>query len=159
MALVALIAFYGTFIAAIVFFCMWLHRTVRNMPALGAPDPRCSPSRAVVFCFIPILNFFNPYWSVLDAWRGADTSRRWIDQSGRRSAGVSGLLAGWWALWLIGGVLSRAAFATTGPVGDVIDIVANTTVIGAAVLCILVVRDVTARQDRKHELIDSGALI
>ena len=74
LAIVYVLAFYGTLIPAVVFFCMWLHRVVRNMPALGAADPRWSPA------------------------------------------------------------------------------------VGAAILAALVVRDVTARQDRKNDLIASGEL-
>jgi hypothetical protein len=36
LALGFLVIFYGTFIPCVVLFCMWLHRVVRNMPALGS---------------------------------------------------------------------------------------------------------------------------
>src|SRR5690348_11252993 len=42
-----LLVYYGSLIPSIVLFCMWLHRVVRNMPALGAPDPRWTPAGAV----------------------------------------------------------------------------------------------------------------
>src|SRR5260370_13355957 len=60
LSLVALIVWLGTLIGAIVFFCMWLHRVVRNMPALGSPHPRSSPARAVGYCFSPLLLFLQP---------------------------------------------------------------------------------------------------
>ena len=157
--LVAVLVFYGTLVAAIVFFCMWLHRIVRNMPALGSPDPRWSPARAVVYCFIPFLNLVHPLWSVLDASRGADPSRRWLDRAARRTIRAPILLASWWALWLIGGYVSRIALRTNGTGGDILDMVANVIGIGAAVLCVLVIRDVTARQERKNQLIASGQLV
>jgi hypothetical protein len=157
--LVAVVAFYGTFITSIVFFCMWLHRVVRNMPSLGSPDPRWSPARAVGFCFVPVLNLFQPFWSVLDAWRGADPSRRWADAATRKAARPSALLVAWWASWLIGGLLSRIAFRMNGAPGDEVDLAANIVLIVAAVLAILVVRGVTARQDRKNELITNGGLV
>ena len=159
-SIVAVVVFYGFFISAIVFFCMWLHRVVRNMPSLGSPDPRWSPARAVVYCFVPILNLLHPFWSVLDAWRGADPSRRWTDLSTRRAIRPSALLGGWWALWLIGGVLSRISFYMSSSAGgSLVDVVANVAIIGAAVLAILVVRDVTARQEYKQGLISTGQLV
>ena len=158
-ALIAAVTFYGSLIAAITFFSMWLHRTVRNMPALGSPDPRLSPGRAVGFCFIPILNLFNPFYSVLDAWRGSDSSRRWLDIAARKQVRGSFLLSAWWIAWLVGGVLSRVAFGMSGASGDEVDVVANVVVIAAALLAILVVRDVTARQEHKNELIASGQLV
>ena len=102
-ALIALIVYYGSFVPAIVFFCMWDHRVIRNMPALGSSDPRWTPSGAVVRCFIPFLNLVHPVWSVLDAWRGSDPSARWTSVQARKAMGVPSLITGWWAAWLIGG--------------------------------------------------------
>lgn len=156
--IIAVVTFYGAFITSIVFFSMWLHRVVRNMPSLGSPDPRWSPARAVGFCFVPVLNLFQPFWSVLDAWRGADPSRRWTDAAVRKATRASGLLGAWWASWLLGGLLSRIAFRMNGAAGDEVDLAANVVLIAAAVLAIMVVRNVTARQDRKNELITTGQL-
>src|SRR5438477_1982367 len=44
LALAGLIVFLGSYIPAIVFFCMWLHRAIRDMPALGRAVPRWSPA-------------------------------------------------------------------------------------------------------------------
>jgi Domain of unknown function (DUF4328) len=77
---------------------------------------------------------------------------------------VPGLIIGWWSLWLIGNLLSNAGTRLTGPdsgtvaTGDALIIVGTLLLIGAAVLAVLVVRAVTARQDRKNELIASGQL-
>ena len=164
-ALIALIVYYGSFIPAIVFFCMWDHRVVRNMPALGSPDPRWTPSGAVVRCFIPFLNLVHPLWSVLDAWRGADPSTRWTSVQTRKGLGAPSLITGWWAAWLIGGwasnISSRMTNSDTASVvvaGAWISILSALVLVGAAALAILVVREVTARQDRKQELITSGQL-
>ena len=67
LALLALVVFFGSYIASIVFLLMWLHRVVRNMPALGSFDPRWSPSGAVVRCFVPFMNLVHPLRSTLDA--------------------------------------------------------------------------------------------
>lgn len=158
-ALLALLAYFGTFIAAIVFFCMWLHRIVRNMPALGAPDPRWSPTRAVVYCFIPIVWLVHPLWSVLDAWRGADASRRWLDKGSRRTLRAPGLIVAWWAAWLIGSYATNIASRINGPVAVPFDVIGGAAQIVAAVLVVMVIRMVTARQDRKNELITSGQLV
>jgi uncharacterized protein DUF4328 len=164
-ALIALIVYYGSFIPAIVFFCMWDHRVVRNMPALGSPDPRWSPSGAVVRCFIPFLNLIHPLSSVLDAWRGADPSTRWTYVQTRKGFRVPSIITGWWASWLIGGWVSniggRMTNSDTSSVvlaGAWISILASLVLVAAAALAIMVVRDVTARQDRKNELITSGQL-
>jgi hypothetical protein len=163
-ALVSLLVYFGTLIPAIVFFCMWLHRVVRNMPALGSWDPRWSPAGAVGRCFIPFLNLAHPMSGTLEAWRGSDSSRRWINVAERKAMKVPGLIIGWWSLWLIGNLLSNIGTRLTGPAsgtvatGDALIIVGTLLLIGSAVLAVLVVRAVTARQDRKNELIATGQL-
>lgn len=159
LSLLAFIVWIGTFVAAIVFFCMWLHRVVRNMPSLGAPDPRWSPARAVVYCFIPFIWFIHPLFSVLDAWRGADTSRRWLDQGTRRTLRTPQLLVAWWVAWLGGSFLSNIGGRFTGPVGVVFDVTGGVAQIVAVVLVVMVIRQLTARQDQKNELITSGQLV
>jgi Domain of unknown function (DUF4328) len=159
LSLVALIVWLGTLIGAVVFFCMWLHRVVRNMPALGSPDPRWSPARAVVYCFIPFVWFVHPLWSVLDAWRGADASRRWLDRGARRMLRAPRLIAGWWAAWLIGNYVLNVSSRMSGGVAVVLDVIGAIGQIVAAVLCVMVIREVTARQERKNQLVESGQLV
>ncbi|HSS62258.1 MAG TPA: DUF4328 domain-containing protein [Candidatus Limnocylindrales bacterium] len=158
-ALLAVVLWIGALIGAAVFFCMWLHRTVRNMPALGAPDPRWSPARAVVYCFIPIVSWFHPLWSVLDAWRGADASQRWLALPSRRRIPAPTLIVVWWASWLVGIFFGNIGSRMTGPSAAVLDVIGGVALAVAAVLCILVVRDVTARQERKNQLIVTGQLV
>lgn len=157
-SLLALLVWLATFIPSIVFFCMWLHRVERNMPALGAPDPRWSPARSVVYCFIPILNLFHPLWSVLDAWRGGDPSQRWVDVGARKAIKAPGVIVAWWATWLLGGYVSNVSARMSGAGAVGADVIGTACVIAAAVLGMRVVREVTARQARKQELIASGQL-
>jgi hypothetical protein len=164
-ALLVLVVYFGTLIPSIVFFCMWLHRVVRNMPALGSWDPRWSPAGAVWRCFIPFLNLAHPMSGTLEAWRASDSSRRWINVVERKAMKVPGVIIGWWSLWLIGNLVSNIGNRLTSnkdsgavAVGDSLIVVGNLLLIGSAVLAVLVVRAVTARQDRKNELIASGQL-
>jgi uncharacterized protein DUF4328 len=164
-ALVALVAYIGSFIPAIVFFCMWVHRVVRNMPALGSPDPRWSPAGAVGRCFIPFLNLIHPLRSVLDAWRGSDPNTRWTYLQTRVSLGTPTLITGWWAAWLVGGWVSniggRMSSGNDPSIvipGAWVSILGSLILIGAAVLAILVIREITARQEQKNDLIASGTL-
>jgi Domain of unknown function (DUF4328) len=157
-ALAAIAVYYGTFIAAAVLFLMWLHRVVRNMPALGSADPRWSPARAVVYCFIPIVNLAHPLLSTLDAWRGSDPSRRSLDLAARRALGTPQLFVWWWIAWLTGNVVSNIAARSDSTAGDWADIASNVLLAAAAVCAVAIVRQVTARQDSKNELIANGQL-
>jgi hypothetical protein len=165
LALAMLIVYFGSLVPAIVFFCMWVHRVVRNMPALGAFDPRWSPAGAVGRCFIPFLNLAHPMSGTLDAWRGADPVRRWIDVAARRQIRPPLFIIGWWSLWLIGNWMSaigsriaNSADTASQATGAWISVAGAVLVMGAGVLAIITVRQVTARQDSKNELIATGKL-
>jgi len=121
LAIVSAIALVVTFVPAVAFFCMWLHRAVQNMPALGSSDPRWSPGGAVGRGFVPILNFVHPLFSVLDAWRGADPSRRRLDVTERRAIRAPTLIVAWWVLWLAGS-WGGNSFDLTGATAVIVDI-------------------------------------
>jgi Domain of unknown function (DUF4328) len=157
LAIVSAIALVVTFVPAVVFFCMWLHRAVQNMAALGSSDPRWSPGGAVGRSFVPILNFVHPLFSLLDAWRGADPSRRWLGVTERKAIRAPILIVAWWVLWLAGS-WGGNSFDLTGVAAVVVDLLKGAAYVGAALLAIAVVRRLTARQDRKNELIDTGQL-
>ena len=165
-AILAVLAYYGSFIPAVVFFCMWVHRVVRNMPALGSPDPRWTPRGAVIRCFVPFLNLLHPVYSVLDAWRGSRLDRRWNDLSSRMSLSPPFLIVGWWTAWLLARFISwfsyslqRSGDLDMQTAGYLSDIVGNMLLIASALLAILVVRDITGRQETKNRLVASGQLV
>ena len=75
------------------------------------------------------------------------------------------LVVAWWSAWLIGLVLSRIAFqlgrgSDPGALAasTAVDLASGVVLIAAAVCAVLIVRDVTRRQDRKNELIATGQL-
>ena len=108
------------------------------------------------------MNLFHPLWGTLDAWRGADQSQRWIDVTARKRLRPPLVITGWWSAWLIGnwvaGFGSGLVGASNTAAGDLLNAVGLTIVIAAAVLAVLVVREVTSRQERKQELIATGQL-
>ncbi len=164
-ALVVLLLLYGSLIPGVVFFCMWLHRIVRNMPWIGASDPRWTPRVAVGRCFIPFLNLVHPFLSVLDVWRASDPTQLRAEQPIRNARPAPALLVGWWALYIGGRVASivssrlvNSSDAGTALVGAFADLLVNLAIAGAALLAILVVRTVTTRQDAKWDLIATGRL-
>lgn len=165
LALAYLVLYYGSLIPTIVLFCMWLHRVVRNMPILGAPDPRWTPGQAVGRCFLPFLNLVHPLYSVIDAWRASDPSTLHAIQPIRLRRPVPPLIIGWWTAWLAGRILALISNPMTSSTdsgtvasGALVGVVANGVTMVAAGLAILVVFELTKRQDLKQELIESGRL-
>ena len=159
------VTYYGTLIPSIVLFCMWLHRVVRNMPALGSWDARWSPSGAVWRCFIPFLNLVHPMLGTLEAWRASDPAHRWANLAARRAIRPPWLIVAWWTAWLLRGIATSISLQL-GRSGDPglttastwFDLLSAVLEIAAAAAAILVVREVTARENRKNELIQTGQL-
>jgi hypothetical protein len=165
LALAYAISYYGTFIPCVVLFCMWLHRVVRNMPALGSWDARWAPAGAVGRCFVPFLNLAHPMSGTLDAWRASDLKFRWANWSIRKQMRPPALIVAWWSAWLIGSLLSRIAFQltrssdpSTVATSTAVDLAGDVVLIAAAVLAVFTIRDVTRRQDIKNALIATGQL-
>ena len=163
---------FVAFVAAAVFFLRWFRRAYANLGPLGS-TPRFAKGWAIGGWFVPILWYWRPKQLANDIWNGSDPSVRSLHIT--RTGGAA-LLNGWWAAWIVAGFVyarsTAAYFAAptagdaglsalledTGPAGDlrrsaILDVVASGVDIVAAVLAILVVRAVTARQvARAHML-------
>ncbi len=47
-------------IATAVVFLMWTYRAYKNLPALGGKQLVSTPGMAIVWWFVPLVNFYNP---------------------------------------------------------------------------------------------------
>ncbi len=136
-----------------VVFITWMWRAAKNNEALGRERARFGPGWAIGGWLIPIANFVIPVLMMQDLWRGSNSTiprgdTRW--KIGDRSA----LIGWWWGL----AIASRFLNAVGNGVGDspVLDdvrsgvsvqVVGNAMSIAAAVLAILVVHQLSRRQD------------
>jgi Domain of unknown function (DUF4328) len=144
-------------LATAVVWMMWQHRAHSNLRALGANGLRFEPAWAVGWWFVPAANVVFPYLTMRELMKGSDPDAGAVDWQSRPTPALLGL---WWATWL-----ARVPFsvlsAIAAPGGEShtprqllnaqyfaigIDIV---TVI-AAIMAILVVREVDRRQSLKH---------
>ncbi len=154
-----------TFIAAAVAFLMWVHRSHRNLPALGAKRLDYSTGWAVGGYFVPIMSFVRPFRVMKEAWWSSEPSRAgqlyWRDQP------TPSLVGWWWALFLatnlISNIAGRIAFS-----GDSVEeilagswafLVSDTLDIPAALVAIALVRSVSARQEAKHRGLTFGGAL
>jgi hypothetical protein len=121
-------------------FLVWLYRSMRNAPHLGAATAAHSPRVAVVAWFLPFVNLVLPYRIVgdlHDRLASPDTSR-----AGRR------LVRSWWIFWLTGAGLVGATRLTANPGEDSFLIALSwTTYFVAAVLAVAVIRRVQRLAD------------
>jgi Domain of unknown function (DUF4328)/Septum formation len=140
------------FLTAFGFLIAWTNRAYRNLPALGANDPRFTPGWAVGGWFVPFLNFVRPKQIMDDIWRGSSPE----DYAGDdwRGRSVTPLLHWWWGLWIVGGLLSYSSFsATTDPSAAQADAirtcVADVVLAIGSALAIVIVTRLTERQEQR----------
>jgi hypothetical protein len=162
---VVALALFATYVAAVVLFIRWFHRAYSNLPALRS-TPRFKRGWAIGGWFVPILWFWRPKQIANDIWRGSDPSPRSLQIM---KTDVPPLVGLWWAAWIIGSLVytrSTLAYLNTPAASDagvsavlgdlegarnirhaaILDVVASGIDIAAAVLAILVVRELTSRQ-------------
>jgi hypothetical protein len=150
------IGYSVAFVASMVAFSMWFHRTYRNLPALGAKNLLTKPGWAVGSFFIPILNLFRPYQAAREIVVYSDP-----EYAGDRlasSLGAPALLKWWWGAWIIGNVVSRmgdrvtdlAEEAESLIIARVITGMAEIVLLSAGIMAIVIIRRATADQDARN---------
>lgn len=154
---VMLILFVLLSIAIFVVFVIWLFRAAKNNEALGRANPRFGPGWAIGAWFIPLANLVIPVMIVWDLWKGSDASVPRGDPNWRRARGGAIVIA-WWIAYLVMtvprgftglGKDDEGRFSKASDVrrSDMLEIVAAVGAIAAGALAIVMVRQLTARQE------------
>jgi hypothetical protein len=102
----------GLWIVTAVLWFLWFDRVLQNVPSLGAGWPASSRRGAIVWWFVPVLNFFRPVRAVGDAYQRLSvpgTPGGWLPTF-------------WWLAWigavlvpLVGERVALLTFVTTHP--------------------------------------------
>lgn len=153
-------------LVAAITFLLWFSRAYRNSARMGS-RPRYAHGWAIGAWFVPIVNLIVPKHLADDIWRGSDPDDALPELETAGAKRVNPLLHFWWAAWLIGGIIGnfaiRSAFrgaptleglrgqAQAYLVTDLISVV-------ALVLAVLVIREVTTRQEIRRARFESGTL-
>jgi hypothetical protein len=129
-------------VAGGIFFLWWFYRAYKNLKTLGIAL-RSTPGRVVVNFFIPIINFWKPYFAAMEIWNKSDPNTLLaIEQEGRPSQG-SIIVKLWWITTLIGiflTVLESVGFVITYASGNMVSII-------AAILQIFMIKEISLRQE------------
>ena len=143
-------------IALIVLFIIWFWRAAKNNVALGRLNARFRPGWAIGCWFIPFANLVLPVLIAQDLWKGSESSRPRGDPTWREEPS-SPLVWSWWGLYLAACVAVGVASVYGPSVIDEADadfraanmwmLVSAIAFIGAAVLAIYVVRQLSERQE------------
>jgi Domain of unknown function (DUF4328) len=137
-------------VVTMVVWLIWQHRAHANLEALGVTGLEYSPRWAVGWWLIPVANFWKPFQVNRELWKASAGVNDW------RSLLTWSVLGLWWASWLLAGLLGRVADGDRSGAetpmalrsADIVGLVQTGAMIASAVLAILLVRSVVARQDR-----------
>jgi hypothetical protein len=135
-------------------FLAWFYRAYSNARTLGIPFLRHDRGWAIAAWFIPIMALVWPKRMANDAWRASDPElpRNDVDWLKRPVAPIVHL---WWAAWLVANFAENAWGRLEPTTVDglrgatVLAIVGEAAYMVAAVLCILFIRRLTAREEAK----------
>lgn len=143
-------------LACVITYCVWMYRSSANARALGATGLQYTPGWSVGYWFIPFLNLVRPYQAIKEIYQASvgdqvsfDGTESW------KSNVVPGFFGAWWFCWVVSNILqrieSRADRFPNGLGPATIPIGIASTVLGraAAVLAILVVREITNAQEKR----------
>lgn len=129
-------------VAGGIFFLWWFYRAYKNLKTLGIAL-KSTPRRVIVNFFIPIINFWKPYFAAMEIWNKSDPSTLLAtEQEGRPSQG-SVIVKLWWITTLIGIfliVLESVGFVITYALGNMVSII-------AAILQIFMIKEISLRQE------------
>jgi hypothetical protein len=111
---------------------------------------------------IPFANIVMPYLTVRELWKASNPNVGAIEWNARGGAAIVGF---WWAgrlamqaLWQIGSAVGTdSPIVSTTTSSTALLLAGNLVLVAWAVLAILLVRGVDARQEAKHQRISSWA--
>lgn len=83
-------------IVVLVYWMLWVHRTYRNLPALGALGLRFTPGWAVAYYFIPLVHLYRPFQVMHETWRASD--ERHAGGESWKSLPKPAIVNWWWGM-------------------------------------------------------------
>jgi hypothetical protein len=148
-------------VATVVLWCVWQHHAQSNLPALGAVGLKRTPGWVVGWWFIPGACWVMPFRCMKELWQASDPDAGAADWGVRP---ISWMLPVWWAFWIVWWVLLVVASITPQEPGQAMftytpqqlvhrltwSLWADAARLVAAVLAILIVREIDRRQRAKR---------
>jgi hypothetical protein len=104
------------------FFLRWIYLAQRNLPELGARSLKAHPGWAVGSFFVPFVNLWAPFAAMSQLVKASRSPRQWELED------TPFFLIAWWILWLIGSLLTNAAWRMQGHSRTIPDLLTLTTV-------------------------------
>jgi hypothetical protein len=133
-------------LAMIIAFFAWSSRTVDNVPPLAGGTPRESPRASVGWWFVPIVDFWKQYSIIREVWDRLSVPSRpaggWIVEA-------------WWITLIAGFLVDKVAVVLesnadtwrSAQLARGIDLISVVSYLAAAILGLVMVREIQARAD------------
>ena len=148
--------------SSLILFYIWFYKAYKNLPALGGKELRFSARWVILRFFIPILWFYQPYQATREIWKVSDPQTHESDKIIRKQMNTPGLIKGWWALWIITGMIgwfylrAMSAMWSVDTIDgfialDYMDIFTEIPMIISNVLTLLLVRKISFNQEKKSQ--------
>ena len=129
-------------VAGGIYFLWWFYRAYKNLKTLGIAL-KSTPKRVIVNFFIPIINFWRPYFAAMEIWNNSDPSTLLATEQEARHSRGSVIVKLWWITTLLGiflTVLESVGFVITYSFGNMVSII-------AVILQIFIVKEISLRQE------------
>lgn len=147
------------YIFTIVFFLIWLNRVYKNLAPLRAQNTEFSSGWAVGWWFVPFANLIKPFQVMQEVWRESDPDFDANSGFLSSSIGTAPRYMGiWWAFWIISNIFSNITGRVFDPedmntveISGYLFVITGIVSIVAAVLAIMVIRDITQRQELRFK--------
>lgn len=147
--LIVAITYIVSFLITVVLWCLWGHRSYRNLRAFTAEPLKHTPGTSVGYYFVPIINLFRPYKATREMWNGSKGIP--IDEA------APTLVSLWWGAWIImniaGNINSRIPLDEESIdsflMNDMVAMATIACVFPATLLAILVVRGIDRLQTER----------
>lgn len=154
-ALVGFFAFgsLAVFLLTAIFWLIWLYRAYRALTETGSQATDRSPAWAVGCWFIPLLNLLYPFRITRELWHRSANQ----NADSTVPADSPPLVAAWWLVYLVGGVVGRIAAKESGETLEALISATRWTMLSSlvtlvsAVLAFLLVRTLKQMQARWSE--------
>ncbi len=102
--------YFVLFVLTAILFCMWIHRSHRNLPSLDSSNLKYSPGWAVGGFFVPVLSLWRPYQVTTEIWKASDPTTDINNSTAWQSSTASSIISSWWFLFLVSIVLGNILF-------------------------------------------------
>lgn len=149
------------YVIAGVCFIIWMRRTFRNLRAFKVEGLQCKEWYSVWGFFIPVASLYIPMALVNEIWKASNPAA--LDGTSWKQSKDSRLVVAWWIAWISFAVTNvvRLMFASQKYQSNFLRLLLSPEAFfilhgiycAAGVMAILVVREITSRQEKKYELL------